>query len=349
MSVNAYDPTTDSLILLAAGTKKTNTVLTVTTDISRLYGETVTVTDGKETLTGDFSQTGRVTFELANLGTYTITCDRYSTSVNNEDYGSSLSAEVGPVVVSWSTGTDAEIVNLIAAADLGDIDLYEDAGWRVGDERTIHLSAMEATGVGESHAAQDTTWVLMHKGLYKKSSDDSTVNFVVGMKNCLAGTGYMNSVNTNVGSWKSCARRTWCNNVFKNAIPSSIRDIFKQVKVTTAASYDGSTNEVTNDYFFLPAAGEVFKGDPTYGQGGSAGTKTASSNLTEFNAMTRWTWYETASNRIKNISDVGSAYAWWERSPCWRVEITFCSATSNGTADDYASSSSYGLSIAGCI
>ena len=184
----------------------------------------------------------------------------------------------------WSTASDAELVAMIQAADAGDIDLYEDAGWRVGDERVVHLSAMSATGVGESHAAQDVTLVLVNKGgkelVTPTSSGRTSCSFVWGMKDCLAEKGYMNSTNTNTGSWGASARRTWCNNVFKDALPSTLLPIFKQVKVVTAQTYDGSTNEVTNDYFFLPAGAELTKGDTTYGQGGTAGAQTAYTNLT---------------------------------------------------------------------
>lgn len=53
--------------------------------------------------------------------------------------------------VSWADGTDEQIAAMIQAADEGEINLAD--YWNVGDERTVQLSAMEATGVGESHVA----------------------------------------------------------------------------------------------------------------------------------------------------------------------------------------------------
>ena len=135
-------------------------------------------------------------------------------------------------IVSWANGTDEEIIAMIQAADAGEIDLTE--YWDVGDVRNVSLSAMSASGVGESHVAQTVQMVLVAKDTGVQSSANPCYNyqyvtatsgrtypsFIVQQKNGLAnGTsgefGYMNSSNTNSGSWNGCARRTWCNNVYK--------------------------------------------------------------------------------------------------------------------------------------
>lgn len=251
---------------------------------------------------------------------------------------------------SWATASDETIVSLVAKLDAGTI-TRDDLPWAVGDERVVHLSAMAATGVGESHVEQDVTFVIMNVGGKTLADGVTECNYVVGMKNCLLEKGYMNSTNTNLGSWNGSARRAWCNSIFYNAVPESIRSIFKQFNCLTAQTYNGSTNQTTQDYFALPAAAEVFKGDPTYGQGGTAGSRsTASSNLTEFNALSRWTWYETTANRIKTLSDSGSADYWWERSPYYDNSSSFCDVANYGNADSSnASYYTYGLAPFGVI
>ena len=251
-----------------------------------------------------------------------------------------------PSLVTWAGGTDEEIVKMVQLADEGKINLSD--YWAVGDIRTVQLSAMSATGVGESHAAQQVDLVLMHAGGYDLNaavaSGRTKCSFVVGLKDSLAEAGYMNSSNTNSGSWNGSARRTWCNNVFRNAIPSTLRAIFKQFKTITAETYNGSTNQESVDYFALPAAKEVFGGSAT-----SAGSATSFSNLTEFNALFQFDYYKTTSNRIKKLGKTGSAREWWERSPFYNFSNSFCGVSSGGAAArDYASSSD-GLAPFGCI
>ena len=245
-------------------------------------------------------------------------------------------------IVTWAGGTDAEIVAMVEAADQGLINLSD--YWAVGDTRTVQLSAMSATGVGESHAAQAVDLVLMHAGGYELA-DGSTCNFVVGQKDCLAEEGYMNSTNTNSGSWEESARRTWCNDVYKNAIPSTLLPIFKQFKTITAETYDGTTLKTSLDYFALPAAKEIFGGDTA----SEAGSSTSYSNLTEFNSLFQFDWYKTASNRIKKLGISGSADLWWERSPFCYSSNSFCRVGGGGDANSDLASNNRGLASFGCI
>lgn len=197
-------------------------------------------------------------------------------------------------IVTWADGTDAEIVAMVKAADDGMINLAD--YWSVGDERQVTLSAMEATGVGESHVEQTVTFVLMNAGgktlVNATPSGRSECSFIVGMKNGLAEKGYMNSSDTNYGGWDECARRTWCNNVFRNAIPSTLQEIFKQHHNVTAWGDSGTRDSA--DYFALPAEKEIF-GSVSYANA------TAESSLTQFQ------YYVTSANRIKKAGDSGSA------------------------------------------
>lgn len=234
-------------------------------------------------------------------------------------------------IVSWAGGTDEEICAMVEAADKGDINLAD--YWSVGDTRQVQLSAMAATGVGESHAAQSVELVLIHAGgkdlVTATESGRTTCSFVVGLKDCLNEAGYMNSANTNAKGWDGCARRTWCNSVFRNAIPSPLRGIFKQHKNKAFAG--GSTIKTSNDYFALPAEIEVF-GTRSYSASGEG---------------SQFKYYETTSNRIKNIN--GSAANWWERSPYRSNSVFFCLVSSKGVAFSLEASSTYGLVPFGCI
>ena len=241
-------------------------------------------------------------------------------------------------LVTWADGTDEEIVKMVQLADEGKINLSD--YWAVGDTRTVQLSAMSATGVGESHAAQQVDLVLMHAGGYELNeavaSGRTTCSFIVGQKDSLATAGYMNSSGNSSGSWYSSARRNWCNSVYKNALPSTLLPIFKQFKTVTAQIYNGSTNQTSVDYFSLPAEREIF------------GLRTFS-NETEFNALFQFDYYKTASNRVKKLGKTGTSAKWLERSLYYLSVLLFCSVESDGTAGSIFADDSCGLAPFGCI
>lgn len=233
-------------------------------------------------------------------------------------------------IVSWADGTDEQIAAMVAAADAGQINLSD--YWSAGDTRTVHLSAMAATGVGESHAAQNVQLVLTDPGHYTLANGKAC-SFVVLQKDSLSEYGYMNSSVTNSGGWNNCPRRTWCNSVYRNAIPASLRGIFKQFKVRTANGSGSGVTEST-DWFSLFSEKEIF-GSTTYAN------SSAESQNTQLN------WYKTSSNRIKRMN--GSAYGWWERSPCSGDSYSFCIVYTDGSANWHIANRSFGLAPFGCI
>ena len=243
-----------------------------------------------------------------------------------------LDSRVPPVeIVSWADGTDEEVAAMVAAADAGKLNLSD--YWNEGDTRTVNLASMAATGVNESHAAQSVQFVLSDPGHFTLASG-KPCNFVVNMKDCLNEYGYMNPSNTNSGGWNGCARRTWCNNVFRNAIPSGLRPAFKQFK-TKAATGTGTASTTSTDWFALPSEMEVF-GRVSYAD------SSAESGNTQLN------YYKTSSNRVKKWN--GGAAWWFVRSPHGYNSARFCMVGSDGSANHYTNArNSYGISPFGCI
>lgn len=342
------------------------TVLAITANSSQMYGKTLTVSfGGSEIGTVVLDATGTGSFNVKEIGTYTLS---YNGSMNQTVEVTELDVTVNvtyyglTTLQTFAAATEQQVADMVKAADAGCLDLYGDCGWRVGQSRTVSLSAIASSGtyggvswnVGESQSAQSVTFVLMHRGLYqlvnpvksKTGAARTTCSFVCGLKDCLATTGYMNSSDTNTGSWSSSRRRQWCNGGFRRAMPEPLRSCFKQFKTISAQAYNSTTNQTTDDYFALPAAAEVWKGDPAYGPGGSAGTETAFSNLTEFNALSRFTYYETTSNRVKTVN--GSAMHWWERSPAYFSE-QFCCVHLDNVASNIYASSYCGIAPFGCL
>jgi len=214
---------------------------------------------------------------------------------------------------TFSEATEEELVATVQAADDGLIDLYDDAGWRVGQEREVSISAISSSGtgwsVGESQPAQTATLVLMHKGDYelvtpvkaKGGASRSTCSFVVGMKNSVSYGGYIhpNTTSSFAKSWFQTDRADWCNRGFYGALSANIQSLFKKFIYKT---YNFEFNRVYSfqAYFVLPAEYEVF-GMRSYSMDDEA------------NALFQFDWYKTAENRIKNKG--GYADAYWTRSP----------------------------------
>ena len=237
-------------------------------------------------------------------------------------------------LVSWATGTDAEIKAMVDAYYAGELTLEDiQSVWSIGDEREVTLSAMAATGVGESHAVQTVKFVLMNWG-GKILADNTTCLAIVGQKNDLSEAGYMNSSNTNTGGWNNSARRTWCNNVYKESIPSDFRSLFKQHKNLSGTGGGSSSGiQTTIDYFALPAEIEVF-GTTTNSVAGEG---------------SQFKYYETSANRIKTLGEGGSDYGWWERSPRSGDSSRFCLIYISGGAGANRAYDPDGLAPFGCI
>lgn len=276
---------------------------------------------------------------LNTTGTITVTV---SYSENGVTKTASTTVTVTIKIVTWATGTDEEIADMVAAADAGQINLKD--YWAAGQERTVNLSAMAATGVGETHAAQSATLVLMDSTctgftLATTTSGGKTKpDFIVGLKNSLLEKGYMNSSNTNTNGWSGCARRTWCNNVFRLAIPASIRGIFKQFKWKQGQG-GGTTSGLleTTDYFGL-APERATLGSNVY------------SLPDEAVLYAQWDWYKTSSNRIKKLGDTGAFEGyWWECSARSNYTSYYCAVNGSGYASYSDADSTCGLAPFGCI
>ena len=243
----------------------------------------------------------------------------------------SVELEAAIEIVSWASGTDAQIAAMVEAADKGQIKLSD--YWKPGDKRTVGLSSMGTIGgISETHAAQSVVFELSDPGHFELENG-KRCSFVVNQVDCLDEAGVMNTSNTNSGGWDGCPRRNWCNTTYRNAVPAALRPIFKRFK-TYAANGSGSTYVESLDYFALPCEREVF-GSNTYA---NASTESRCSQLE---------YYKTSSKRIKRRN--GSAGYWWERSAYSGSSNSFCLVTSGGGADWFGASYAIGLAPFGCI
>ena len=194
-------------------------------------------------------------------------------------------------LVSWANGTPAQIAAMLAAHYEGRINLTN--YWSVGDTRTVGLSAIEANDCTDAMAVQTAQLVLMNAGgktLVNPINGRSTCAFVVGFKECLTKAGKYNV--GSAGRYSDSTIRQFLNNQLFLSLPSDLQGIFKPFINTT---YEMSANVNTEDLFALPALVEVL--DSAYSRASEG---------------SRFTYYNTAANRIKRMN--GSAAEYWTRS-----------------------------------
>lgn len=299
-----------------------------------------------------YKTTGYTVTGLTNGKKYYFVLFPYSTDgVYNYDAGNRLLGEPEDLkIVTFADGTDAEITKMIEAHYAGKINIGD--YWAVGDKRTIHHNAMAATGVSESHKANDYVYVIIgieHDDLVTAINGKTKAAITIQTERMLYldttteynssydiehECGCMNTFNTNSGGWEGCVRRTWCNNVYKQCLPTYIQDMMKQVKKLTSAGSQSSTIKTSNDYAFLPSEIEVF-GSTTHSFTGEG---------------EQYQYFKNATaNRYKKPR-FDSTYVsgqYWTRSPRSTVNSSFCMVYVNGNAD-YSGASSF-ISFAPCL
>lgn len=312
--------------------------LKLLTDEDSLYNQQITISNGTNSITCNFDSEGKATIQVSWIGAINITCsngtDTVNTTVQINEFNITINKTLSFLtIVTFADGTDEEILAMVQAHYDDKIKLSD--YWAIGDTRTVTLSAMSATYVGESHSSQDVQLTIIdfdHDDLVTPINGKTKAAISVQLKNCLNAKGYMNSSNTNSGGWEESARRKWCNDIFYNAIPSILRNGIKQVIKKNYKVYNSNNITTTSDYCFLLSETEIF------------GEKRHSIDSTE---GTQYEYYKTSSNRIKQVS--GSSYNWWERSPHGNNVSLFCRVDASGGGNSYYASGTFGLAPCLCI
>lgn len=307
------------------------------------------------TVRDKYKITGYTVTGLTNGKQYYFALFPYSTDgVYNYDTGNRLlgKPEEDLKIVTFADGTDAEIEKMIEAHYAGKINISD--YWAVGDKRIIHHDAMDATGVSESHKANDYAYVIIgieHDDLVTAINGKTKATITIQTERMLYldtvteyntsynvshECGYINGSSTNSGGWEGCARRAWCNNVYKKCLPTYIQNMMKQVKKLTSAGSRSSTIKISNDYAFLLSEIEIF-GSTTYSYAGEGNQYQYFKNAT--------------ANRYKkprSDSDHVSGY-YWGRSPYSSSGNKFCHVNVNGNSYYGDVSNTYGIAPCLCI
>lgn len=306
------------------------------------------------TVRDKYKTAGYTVTGLTNGKKYYFALFPYSTDgVYNYDAGNRLLGEPEDLkIVAFADGTDAEIEKMIEAHYAGKINIGD--YWAVGDKRTIHHNAMAATGVSESHKANDYIYVIIgieHDDLVTAINGKTKAAITIQTERMLYldttteynssydtshECGYMNSSNTNSGGWGYCDRHTWCNNVYKKCLPTYIQNMMKQVRKLTSEGSQSNTIKTSNDYAFLPSEIEIF-GSTMHSFAGEG---------------KQYQYFKNATaNRYKKprYSSTYVSGQYWTRSPYSSGSDSFCGVGRGGSANADSASNTGGIVPCLCI
>ena len=222
-----------------------------------------------------------------------------------------------PAAVSWSSGTDDQIVALIQAAHGNIIDLHDYAGWSVGDVRSIPVG--------------DYNYDIVISSFDDYMDCGCVMQF--DFKDCYFrerpwydGSSYRG----NYGG--SYMQRTVLPDL-EYRLPTWLKNILIEfnVQVATLANYPAPLTTVAGNKLALRSEAEVI------------GTRNVA-NAIEGSIIP---YYETAANRIKNRN--GSVNAWSLRSPNDTNGQYMCIVDTDGTTNWNYVSNSWGVAPFGCL
>ena len=128
-------------------------------------------------------------------------------------------------------------------------------------------------------------------------------------------------------------------NTLMAALPADLRAVMKPITKYTdnkGNSSDVAANVTSSlDYLPLLAEQEIFGGNRTY------------SNQYEKNSQVQYAYYSAGNSKVKyRHSATGSTAYWWERSPYYGSNYSFCLVNTNGGAYYNGARFSYGLAPA---
>lgn len=190
--------------------------------------------------------------------------------------------------------------------------------WVVGSQKamTINGTSYQVDIIGKNH---DTY------------TAGGTAPLTFQLHDCYATSYAMNSSNTSLGGWTSCAMRSTSLPAILALMPSEVQAGIKEVNKLTSAGSRSSTINTTADKLFLLSEIEIF-GSPRYSMHGEG---------------TQYAYYKAGNSKIKNRS--GSAVNWWERSPVGVDSDSFCYVNSNGDADNGGALATNGVCFGFCF
>ena len=203
---------------------------------------------------------------------------------------------------------------IIAACQSGNVH----DSWMVGNSKTMTINGTDyqIDIIGKNH---DTY------------TAGGTAPLTFQMHDCYGELKNMESFNTNIGGWTSCAMRSTHLPAILSMMPTEVQTAIREVNKLTSAGSQSSTINTTADKLFLLSEIEIF-GSVTNSKSGEG---------------TQYDYYKAGNSKVKRVN--GSADNWWERSPYSGSTYNFCYVGVRGGVGYSGASSDFGVSFAFCF
>ena len=261
------------------------------------------------------TSTGTVVFTVTETGVYTVMATK-----NGQTTSGSVNVVSGTtsyaVALSFlkDNFADNDWSDIIAACHSGSVP----STWVVGNSKTMTINgtSYQVDIIGKNH---DTY----------ASGGKAPLTFQ--LHDCYGETKNMNSSNTNIGGWTSCAMRSEHLPAILSKMPTEVQNGIREVNKLTSAGNKSSTINTTADKLFLLSEVEIF-GSVSYSKRGEG---------------TQYDYYKAGNSKVKKRN--GFAAYWWERSPRANNSAFFCLVGSNGNANNDIASNAYGVAFGFCF
>ena len=212
-----------------------------------------------------------------------------------------------------------------------------------GNAKTYFSVGDKIKIVPHTNVFVDNAIVLQLYGFnhFKVTGSNDFASCVFGMKGVMNANRVMNSTNTNVGGWNSCAMRTYLNSNIFNALPIQWQSMIKAVDVLASKGNTSATILTSSDKLFLFSQAEV----------GFNKTEVPYKNEVDAGAeqVTFAVFTDNNSRIKKTYNGEGSAAHWWLRSPDAPNSTSFCYVYYGGASYIYSASNSFGVAFGFCI
>lgn len=232
-------------------------------------------------------------------------------------------------IVTWADGTWTEISDMLNAHYSGEIDITN--YWNIGDIKTVDLTTIDTNDYYNSAQTIELTIIGFNHDIFENNAGTAAVT--IQMKDCLNEVMAMNNAEkTNAGGWEYCPCRTFCNSIFKTALPSELQNLIKTVLKNTSQGNQNTSIIRSHDDCFLVSEREVF------GEG----------EYSAENEGTQYEYYKIENNRLKDCSS-NSPFTWWLRSPRINNSEGFAYVASKTSGSGSSATNMKGISVAMCI